>query len=73
MLRLVTFLKFNMKLMTILICSDSSGNPGAEEESKSKKDQQKVSVFCSVPDVLRHSAFIYFFVIIAAPVCLSKN
>lgn len=59
----VTFLcpvflkKFNVKLMTILIYSDSSGNPGAEEESESKKNQQKVSGFCSTLDVLRHLVF----------------
>lgn len=65
-------LHLKVKLIRILIYSDSSGTPGSEEEGESKKDQQKVSVFWGVmPQTLRHCAF--FVVVAAAPACLSQT
>lgn len=60
--------------MTILIYSNSSGNPGAEEESESKEDQQKVSVlFFVVPQTFCVIRIFLLVLYIAAPVCMSKT
>lgn len=61
--------------MIILIYSDSSGTPGAEEEGESKEDQQKVSVFLggNAPDIVIVHFVVAVVVAAAAPACICRK
>lgn len=61
-----------VKLTIILIYSDSSGTPGAEEEGESKEDQQKVSVFWGVMPQT-YCVIVHFVVVAAAPACICRK